>query len=87
MKQNRINKLLIPSFLFTILIFSFTLLAPTDKNYSKRTIISNIDQTLSESLTNRNCNDAIIIHAKFVGMMEAEFDQNSTKISVLDVQR
>ncbi len=70
MEQKRIKKLIFTaSFLLTtILLFSFALLDTVNNNYSRNAIISNIDQTINESLVNRNNEDKIILHGKFVGM-------------------
>jgi hypothetical protein len=88
MEQKRIKKVIFTSLLLTtILFFSFALLDTVNSNYSRNAIISNIDQTINESLISRNNEDAIILHGKFVGIMEAEFDQNSAKISVTDVEQ
>lgn len=86
MEENKIKFIIFASlFLFTILLFSFTIEDQANTNYYRDTIISNVDQTLKTSLENQGNNDCIIIQGNFVGMFEAEFYKNSTKIIIADV--
>ena len=86
MDQNNIKNLLFTSLLFVIFLISAVLLTMVNNNSSRNRIISNIDKSMNESLVSQNSNDKMIINGKFVGMMEAEFDNKSTKISISEVE-
>ncbi|MCW8850764.1 MAG: hypothetical protein OQJ81_12355 [Melioribacteraceae bacterium] len=88
MEKNEIKYLVFTALFFvTTLLVSFTLEDQADNHYSRNTIISDIDQTIANSLVNNKNYDNIIIHGKFVGMFEAEFNQNSTKIIIEETDR
>lgn len=86
MEENKIKHILFASlFLSTILIFSFLLGDQIDENQFRNNIIADIDEATNYSLIHENNDDNIIIHGKFAGMLDAEFYQNSTKISISEI--